>query len=172
MKTTRAAAGIILIVFAGALGPSALAVGNGCRAQTGAGEVSSVDVLKQIYSEVKELGSYPGENFIKHEFFLGPADDDSYKKEHIVVLIQVVDGVERMRIQITEMKNRPDNPRIQIAGKARSISCKISAKGVPALLRSDYSDKEIARLAPDVLRAVREKARLLKDFGATTSKGP
>ncbi|OGD19555.1 MAG: hypothetical protein A2W03_01305 [Candidatus Aminicenantes bacterium RBG_16_63_16] len=173
MKTSRAPAWIILIVLAAALGhSSAAAFGNGCRVQTGAGEVSSADVLKQIYVEVKELGPYPGENFIKHEFFLGPADDDSYKREHIVVLIQVVEGVERMKIQITEMKNRPDNPRIQVAGKVRTISCKITARGVLSLLRSDYSGREIARLAPDVLRAVREKARLLKDFGAITPKSP
>ena len=129
------------------------------------GDVPAADVLKQIYVEVKDLGPYPGENFIKHEFFLGPADDDSYKNEHICILIQVVDGAERMRIQVTEMKNRPDNPRIQVAGKTRTITCSMAADSVLAILRSDYSDKEIARLAPDILRAVREKKKLLKEFG-------
>ena len=170
MKTSRAPAWIILIVLATALGrSSAAAFGNGGRVQTGAGEVSSVDVLKQIYVEVKELGPYPGENFIKHEFFLGPADDDSYKREHIVVLIQDVDGVERMRIQVTEMKNRPDDPRIQLAGKTRTITCSLSGGGALTRLRSDYSDSEMARLAPDILRAVREKKKLLDEYKAKPS---
>ena len=83
-------------------------------------------------SRSEEPGPYPGDTFIKHDFFLGPADDDSYKREHIVVLIQEVDGVERMKIQVTEMKCRPDNPRIQVAGKARTIACSVSPGGALA----------------------------------------
>ncbi len=133
--------------------------------RAGHGLAPCADILKQIYFEVKELGPYPGENFVRREFFLGPADDDSYKKEHISILIQVVDGDERMNIQITEMKTRPDNPRIQLAGRSWAISCAISAGGVLTLVRSDYSDKELAGVAPDVLRAVFEKKKLLKEFG-------
>ena len=137
--------------------------------QAGPADVPAADVLKQIYVEVKELGPYPGETFIKHDFFLGPADDDSYKREHILVLIQDVDGVERMRVQVTEMKNRPDDPRIRLAGKTRTITCSVTGGGALTLLRSDYSDTEIARLAPDILRAVREKKKLLDEYKAKPS---
>lgn len=159
MKTIRAAAGFAIIVLAGSVGVSAADV-------TRPDEVPSAQVLKQIFDEVKELGPYPGETFIKHEFFLGPADDDSYKREHVVVIIQVVGGVERMRIQVTDMKTRPDNPRIQLAGRAWAISCSVNSGGRLAILRSDYSDQELARVAPDILRAVREKKKLLKEFKA------
>ena len=137
--------------------------------QAGSDEAVAAEALKQIYSEVKELGPYPGETFIKHDFFLGPSDDDSYKRENIVVLIQDVDGVERMRIQVTEMKNRPDDPRIQLAGKTRTITCSLSGGGALTRLRSDYSDAEIVRLAPDILRAVREKKKLLDEYKAKPS---
>ncbi len=151
------------------LAPGSLSRASGTVRPEPRRRVPAADVLKQIYIEVKELGPYPGETFIKHDFFLGPADDDSYKREHILVLIQDVDGVERMRIQVTEMKNRPDDPRIQLAGKTRTITCSITGGGALTLLRSDYSDTEIARLAPDILRAVREKKKLLDEYKAKPS---
>ncbi len=171
VQKTRVAAWLAFIVFAGAVRSFAYCVpragvGPSTRdRQTDPGEPSTAEVLKQIYGEVKELGPYPGETVIRHDFFLGPADDDSYKKEHIVVLINAVDGAERMKIQVTEMKTRPDNPRIQLAGKTWTISCSISAKGALRVLRSDYSDKETARLAPMILRAIREKKKLLQQYG-------
>ncbi len=157
------------MLLAGALyGPSyAFEIEPGTQAEPP--DAPAADVLKQIYVEVKELGPYPGETFIKHDFFLGPADDDSYKREHVVVLIQDVDGVERMRIQVTEMKNRPDDPRIQLAGKTRTITCSVSGGEALTLLRSDYSDTETVRLAPDILRAVREKKKLLDEYKAKPS---
>ena len=166
MKRPRAAAWIALITLAFELHAFAPDVLTAPGAQAKPADAPFADVLKQIYAEVKELGPYPGEDFIKREFFLGPADDDSYKDEHICILIQTVDGVERMRIQVTEMKTRPDNPRVQLAGKARTISCSISADGRLALIRSDYSGEEIARLTPDILRAVREKKKLLEEAAA------
>lgn len=139
----------------------------GFQARVGTGKPRPADSLRQIYAEVKELGPYPGESFIKHEFFLGPADDDTYKKEHIVVLIQADDGAEKMKIQVTEMETRPDNPRIQLAGRVRSIVCAIAGDDL-TIVRSDYVAKEVDRLAPDILRAVREKKKLLKSLGPAT----
>lgn len=132
---------------------------------------SSTEGLKQIYIEVREFGPYPGESFIKREFFLGPADDDTYKHEHIVVMIQGVDGGERMRIQVTEMKTRPDNPRIQLAGRVRAIICSI-ANGELSILRADYETGEVEALARDILRAVRQKKKLLEMLGPATCARP
>jgi hypothetical protein len=117
--------------------------------------------LKEIYAEVKELGPYPGDHFIKQEFFLGPADDDTYKNEHIVVLIQSVGGGERMKIQVTEMETCQENPRVQLAGKVKSIVCAIEG-GRLIFERADYSPGEIRKLAPEILLAIKEKKKLLR----------
>lgn len=45
-------------------------------------------LLKEIYGEVLELGPRRGEDFIRHEFFVGEEDDDTDKDFHLVVLIQ------------------------------------------------------------------------------------
>jgi hypothetical protein len=170
VKRVRPAAWVAFIIVAGALHSLARDVRRQPVPQPEPGEETVGEVLKQIYLEVKELGPYPGDNFIKQEFFLGPADDDSYKREHICILIQVVDGAERMKIQVTEMKNRPDNPRIQLAGKTRTITCSITAKGGLTLPRTDYSEEEIARVVPDILRAVREKKKLLEEYRAKAAE--
>ncbi len=166
VKSTRADSWIALIAISLCYPSLAPELFGAPGIQVGTADAPAADVLKQIYIQVKELGPYPGDTFIRHDFFLGPADDDSYKREHIVVLIQDVDGAERMRIQVTEMKNRPEDPRIQLAGKSRTMICSISAGGGLALVRSDYSNNEIVRLAPDILRAVREKKKLLDEYKA------
>jgi hypothetical protein len=170
VKRARAAVWVAFFVIAGCLHSPARDAPRAPGPPAEPGDAPVAEALKQIYLEVKELGPYPGESVIRHDFFLGPADDDSYKKEHIVVLIQVVDGVERMRIQVTEMKTRPDNPRIQHAGKVRTITCSIATDGHLTMLRADYSEEEIARVVPDILRAVREKKKLLEEYGAKAPK--
>jgi hypothetical protein len=156
----RAFAGWLCSLAGAALLPTAVSAG-GLQARIEREKPYPADGLRQIYNEVKEIGPRPGESFINHEFFLGPADDDTYKKEHIVVTIHAVDVGERMSIQITEMKTRTDNPRIQLAGRVRSIVCLV-ANDELTVVRADYTAHEVEGLAPDILRAVREKKKLLK----------
>lgn len=120
-----------------------------------------LEALKDIYREVKELGAYPGDDFISREFFLGPADDDTYKNEHIAVLIQNLDGREKMKIQVTEMEIVSDKPRVQKAGATRVIVCSIVGD-VLTVERSEFSVDKLAGLAPEILRAVQAKKKLLK----------
>ena len=124
-------------------------------------EPKYLEVLKTIYQEVKELGAYPGEDFISREFFLGPADDDTYKNEHIAVLIQKMDGREKMKIQVTEMEIVNDKPRVQTAKETRLVVCLI-AGDILTLERSEFSEDKLSGLAPEILRAIQAKKKLLK----------
>jgi hypothetical protein len=120
-------------------------------------------ILKKIYDEVKEMGPYPGESFILHEFFAGgPDDDDTNKDQHVVVLIQVVGGVEKMRIQVTYMERTKQDRTIKYAKEVKNISCLVAADRIK-IQSSDYTDQEIKKLAPDILQAVLNKKKLLKD---------
>lgn len=120
-------------------------------------------ILKKIYDEVKEMGPYPGESFILHEFFAGgPDDDDTNKDQHVVVLIQVVGGVEKMKIQVTTMERSKQDRTIKYAKDVKNISCLVAAATVK-LQSSDYSEKEMSKLAPDILQAILNKKKLLKD---------
>jgi len=123
---------------------------------------ANLDTLKKIYNEVKELGPYPSQPFILHEFFAGaPDDDDTNKEQHVAVLIQTVNGVETMKIQVTELERSKEDRNIKYAKGVKNISCRLVANRLE-VQSSDYSDREMAKLAPDILQAIRNKKKLLK----------
>jgi hypothetical protein len=118
-------------------------------------------VLKEIHTEVKEMGPYPGDDFVRREFFVGEDDDDTNKDVQVVVLIQAFETKEKMTIQVTEMVKDPRNSRTSLARTSRNLVCLVSEKGVE-IQSSDYEKKDLDKLTPEILTAVRNKKRLLK----------
>ena len=122
-------------------------------------------LLKKILVETRELGARPGENFIKQEFFIGGADDDDTNKDtSVVVLIQSIDGTERMTIQVTRMDRDRNDPRIKTARETKSIVGGPDGKGF-RITRSDFTADELESVCAQILRAVQDKKRLLKGSG-------
>lgn len=117
--------------------------------------------LTRVHAEVKEMGPYPGEDFIRREFFVGEDDDDTNKDIHVTVLIQALNSKEMMTVQVTEMTKDPGNPRARLAGNSKTVSCLV-AGGRLEVLSSDYEEKELANLASEILKAVQNKKKLLK----------
>ena len=122
-------------------------------------------LLNKILVEVREMGAHPGEDFIKQEFFIGaPDEDDTNKDTSVIILIQSIDGKERMTIQVTRMERSRSDRRIKTARETRSIT------GVPdeagfRVFRSDYEADELESVCTQILRAVRSKKRLIKGSG-------
>src|SRR4030043_1060785 len=110
----RWAAGIVLLSFAST---AALGAPSGPRPAK-----KYLAVLKQIHSEVKEIGPYPGEDFIRREFFVGEDDDDTNKDIHVIVLIQSLESKEMMTVRVTEMAKDPGNPQARLAGTSKMLS--------------------------------------------------
>jgi hypothetical protein len=128
----------------------------------GAGQVKAhLVILKQIHAEVKEMGPYPGEDFIRREFFVGEDDDDTNKDVHVSVLIQPLESKEKMTIRVTEMVKDPGNPRARLAKTSRMLVCLV-AGGRLEIQSSDYEENDLNRLAPEILTAIQNKKRLLK----------
>jgi hypothetical protein len=149
----RPAAGIVVLLVA------TLAVVN---RPGGAGEANKyLAVLKELHVEVKEMGPYPGDDFVRREFFVGEDDDDTNKDVQVVILIQPFESKEKMTIQVTEMVKDPGNSRTSLARTSRNVVCLVSEKGVE-IRSSDYEKKDLDKLAPEILTAVRNKKRLLK----------
>jgi hypothetical protein len=120
-----------------------------------------LQVLLEIYREVKELGPYPGEDFIRREFFVGKDDDDTNKNTHIVVIIQNLEGRERMRLQVTYMEPSRSDPQVKYARSVKNLACVVDGENV-SIRSSDYGERELDRLTPDILRAVLDKKKILK----------
>lgn len=124
------------------------------------------EIIKSIFDEVRELGAYPGESFTRREFFIGAEDDDdTYKDIHVSILIQRHGDVEKMRIRVTQMKPGQGDPRVKYAGISKTFVCLIGEKNLE-LESSDFKEKEIDNLAPEILRAVRNKKKLLSLCGS------
>jgi hypothetical protein len=117
--------------------------------------------LKEIYKEIKEFGKYPGCDFIKREFFVGEDDDDTNKDIHVVILIQDVDEKEKVTIQVTFMERSKGKPVIGIAKYVKVLSYFV-LDGQTEIIKSDFDDKEKELILPGVLRAIKNKKRLLK----------
>jgi hypothetical protein len=120
-----------------------------------------LSVLTQIYAEVKEMGPYPGEDFIRREFFVGEDDDDTNKDIHIMVLIRSSASKEMMTVRVTEMVKDPGNPQVRLAAASKMLSCLV-AGGQVEIQSCDYQEKELDKLAPEMLKAIKNKKRLLK----------
>jgi len=118
--------------------------------------------LRTIYTEVKEMGVRPGEDFVQRDFFIGgPDEDDTNKDIYVNIFIQTVAGTEKMRIQVTYMERTRENSKIKLAKETRELTLFLGPDAV-RIERSDYDEGELSKLAEDILRAVKDKKRLLK----------
>ena len=117
-------------------------------------------VLLQIHKEVSELGKKPGEDLIKWDFHIGPADDDTNQDEHLVILIHGSENGSKMTIQVTELVPARHNPNIRYGRTVKTVVCLIE-DGCAGIERSDYRDRELAGRLPLIVEAVRNKKKLL-----------
>lgn len=147
---------LAIAVFTSGAVRGAQPVGKGDPRRTAA-------LILDIYREVKEMGPYPGEDFVRREFFLGEDDDDTNKDIHAVIIIQAMDGGdERLRIQVTALERSAGDPKIKYARGTKNIVCRISAAGEASLPAGDYAAKDLEPVLRDLKRAILDKKRLLR----------
>lgn len=119
------------------------------------------DILKDIYTEVTELGAYHNDNFIKREFFIDLDGNEENKEEHVVVLQNKENGKERMLIQVTYFEAKRNNSIVRMAQDTKEISCVLKAEKIN-VQACDYSESEMKPLLLQILEGIRNKKNLLK----------
>lgn len=124
-------------------------------------EKKSYPVLREIYREVKELGAYPHDDFIKREFFVGKDPDDTNKNIHALILIQNLEYGEKITLQISYLNPSLHNPVIGYLERVCNLSWVLRENQIE-LIQSDYSEKERESFLPQVLRSIQDKKRLLQ----------
>lgn len=122
-----------------------------------------LEILKRIYQEVKELGPFPGQHFIRWDFFIGEGDDDTYKPIHAIVLIQTMRDGEGMIVQVSRMEASPINPRVFWNQGTREVSSRVRG-GQVEIVSSDYSDQDLDRFLPTLLLSIRDKKKLIGNW--------
>lgn len=122
-------------------------------------DVSSL--FSAVVAEVKELGRHPGEDFYRWEFFLGEDDDDTNKDIHAVVIIQDDPPPLRLRIHITDLERLPGNSRVRIARRTRVLfAARVGDR--MTVEKCDYPEKELVPVLQSLLKAIRDKKKLLR----------
>lgn len=111
--------------------------------------------------EVRELGSYYDDNFIKREFFINLDGYDANKEEHVVILNNREEGLEKMRVQVTYFEAERKNRIIKWAKNTREISYCLKGLNIE-IEKCDYSNEEMESLLPKILNGIRDKKKLLK----------
>jgi hypothetical protein len=120
-----------------------------------------VGLLRHIRDEVLGLERYPGEDFHRGEFHLGPGDDDTNKTHAVGILVRGEAESFLTTIQISPLERSAGDPRVFYALPSKSIVCAFPGSDV-RIVRSDYPPAELEELLASVLRAVVDKKNLLK----------
>ena len=132
------------------------------RINTSAIEMDTVTentkILWEIYEEIKEMGKFPNEDFYKRQFHIGD-EDDTNQNIHVFVLIQEIDGIEKMTIQVTYLKTS-SYPAVGIPDRIKNIACSFQNDNVK-ILDSDFPDKEMKTFLKELKRSISDKKRLL-----------
>jgi hypothetical protein len=122
----------------------------------------SLLTLGKIYFEVKDMGFRPGEDFIQREFFIGaPDEDDTNKDISVNIFIQTVEGLEKMKIQVTYLERTRENAKVKFAKATRNLNVIMGGEAL-RIERTDFAPGELQKLTEDILKAVQDKKRLLK----------
>ncbi len=117
--------------------------------------------LKEIHDEVVEIGIKIEDNFVKREFWMELDGNEGNKEEHVVVM-RHDDGHDlRMTVQVTYYMPDKGLHWVRFAHITKSILCYIRENGFE-ISRSDYSDAEMTRLFPEILKGIRSKKEILK----------
>ena len=83
------------------------------------------EILKDIHAEVKEMGFYENETFLRREFHMNLDGNDTNKEEYVMVFSQTIYGIDKMTVQVTYFEPQADNRFIKHAVASREIKCDI-----------------------------------------------
>jgi hypothetical protein len=136
--------------------------------QSGGEKAAASALLRRVYDEVRSFGTAAPalEAPVQQDFFIGgPDDDDTNKDVHVVVLLYRAGGFEMMKLQVTTLVRSRSDPRVKKAAGSKACACRVDLEGI-TVFSSDLEEKELARTAAELLKAIADKKRLIRGSGA------
>lgn len=116
--------------------------------------------IKKIYLEVRPAALVSPEGLREWQSFLGQDDDDSYKDDHLFILILEKNDEVIMWIQVTKFKAQDDRPIIKKAQGSKQIKAVIKA-GTTVIEKNDFEPKETELIFQEILKSIEKKKKLL-----------
>lgn len=116
--------------------------------------------IKKIYLEVKPAALVSPEGLREWQSFLGQDEDDSYKDDHLFILILEKNDEVIMWIQVTKFKAQDDRPIIKIAQDSKQIKAVIKEEAT-LIEKNDFEPKETELILQEILKSIEKKKKLL-----------
>lgn len=118
--------------------------------------------IREIYEELRPAASVSPEGLREWQSFLGKDEDDTYKDDHLFIIMQEKEKEVRLWIQITFLERDKINPRKQTALGSKGIEATIDGKTEKvSIRRNEFSSEEVEKIFATILRSIREKKKLL-----------
>ncbi|MFC2160554.1 hypothetical protein ACFLRX_02750 [Acidobacteriota bacterium] len=122
---------------------------------------TSSEILKNIYLEVKELGTYEDENFLRREFHMDLDLNATNKEEYVMVLSQNIDKIQKMVLQVTYFEQDKKNRFVKNAKETKEIKCEMIGEDFQ-IKSCGYEEKKLNKVLSRILTGIQEKKKLLK----------
>ncbi len=118
-------------------------------------------ILKNIYDEVKELGAYADENFLRREFHMDLDSHPTNKEEYVMVFSQKIDKIQIMVLQVTYFEQDKANRYAKNAKETKEIKCELIGEDFK-IKSCDYEEKKMNKVLSRILTGIQAKKELLK----------
>lgn len=119
------------------------------------------EILKDIFDEVKELGPYADENFLRREFHIDLDNHISNKEEYVMVLSQNIDNIQKMVLQVTYFEQDKTNRYVKNAKETKEIKCELIGEEFK-IKACGYKEKVVNKVLSKILTGIQAKKELLK----------
>lgn len=119
------------------------------------------EILKNIYEEVKELGPYENENFLRREFHMDLDGNATNKEEYVMVFSQKIDNIQKMVLQVTYFEQDKSSRFAKNAVETKEIKCELIGKNFK-IKSCDYKENKLKKVLSKILTGIQEKKRILK----------
>lgn len=118
--------------------------------------------IREIYEELRPAASVSPEGLREWQSFLGEDEDDTYKDDHLFIIIQEKEREVRLWVQITFLERDKINRRKQKAVGSKGINATIDGKTEKVSIhRNEFSSEEVEKIFTAILCSIRNKKKLL-----------
>jgi len=116
--------------------------------------------IREIYKEVRPAALVSPEGLREWQSFLGQDEDDSYKDDHLFILILEKAEETVLWIQVTKFEAQADQSIIKKAKGSKLIKA-VLKKEETIIEKNDFGPEEAGQILSEILRSIENKKKLL-----------
>jgi len=116
--------------------------------------------IREIYKEVRPAALVSPEGLREWQSFLGQDEDDSYKDDHLFILILEKAEESILWIQVTKFEAQTDRSTVKKAKGSKLIKA-VLRKEETIIEKNDFDPEETGLILGEILKSIENKKKLL-----------